>query len=223
MTNHSPAAPSAAPNRRPQQGTPPSRLRFSALLELTAYLRLCPGETAGLAALLKQLEDVREDPFDRNNMRGHVTSSVLAVDLAAQVALLVLHRASGKWLPPGGHFEMSEHADGRTPTFASAARELQEETGLDRFHPMLWPRQSRILPLDVETHHIPENVRKQEGAHVHHDFLYAVLADSTRPLKPALSEVASARWFSLAETFEGRRLVRVRPKLEELLRAAQAA
>ena len=41
---------------------------------------------------------------------------------------------------------------------------------------------------------IPANPAKDEGAHMHHDFLYLFRGDATAPLSPQWEEVRGVRW-----------------------------
>lgn len=53
----------------------------------------------------------------------------------------------------------------------AAMREVQEETGLKNIAPLLDSEGTPIL-LDIDTHFIPRNLKKQEEEHYHHDFRY---------------------------------------------------
>jgi 8-oxo-dGTP pyrophosphatase MutT (NUDIX family) len=74
----------------------------------------------------------------------------------------------------------------------SAAREVEEETGVQvcEAHD-----QALDAPLiDIDSHAIPANPAKGEGAHMHHDFLYLFRGDATAPLSPQWEEVQGVRW-----------------------------
>jgi 8-oxo-dGTP pyrophosphatase MutT (NUDIX family) len=107
-------------------------------------------------------------------------------DGAADKVLLIHHRTLNRWLQPGGHHEGLDRLD------ASAAREVWEETGVNVRSPNA---QSLDAPLiDIDSHAIPANPAKGEGAHVHHDFLYLFRGDATAPLSPQWEEVQGVRW-----------------------------
>jgi 8-oxo-dGTP pyrophosphatase MutT (NUDIX family) len=192
---------------------PVASLRACVRNELAQFLAIFPTESVPLHALIEQLDDPTEDLAARTNMRGHVTSSVLVVD-EFERALLILHRASGMWLPPGGHLEASD-GEMRPCIFTSATREAREETGLSSIAPVRWLGSTNLVPIDIETHGIQASARRGEGSHVHHDFLYLATADAAEFLSPQEDEVAGARWLDLAEA--GRtniRLARVLARLE---------
>lgn len=101
-----------------------------------------------------------QDCFVRANLWAHFTGSALLVNAAGDRVLLNHHRALDKWLHFGGH------ADGDPDLFAVAQRELQEESGVTAFEP--------LLPgiFDVDIHPIPYNAKKGEPAHLHYDVRY---------------------------------------------------
>ncbi|MFY7864670.1 NUDIX hydrolase [Roseateles sp.] len=175
-------------------------LRSQAQQVLNAYLQQrFPQEAARLQALAQQLAEDAQDPFCRSNLRGHVTTSAVVLDPAAQQMLLIHHKTLDRWLQPGGHFEANDAAD---PLLASALREAHEETGVSQLlpHPE-WrdPATGLALPFDIDSHAIPANPRKQEGPHWHHDYAYLLLADSVQGLSPQISEVHAAAWVPLSE------------------------
>ncbi|MCV2350436.1 NUDIX hydrolase [Paucibacter sp. Y2R2-4] len=175
-------------------------LRAQAQQILTVYLaRAFPDESARLQALSQQLAEDAQDPFCRSNLRGHITTSAVVLDPAAQQLLLIHHKTLDRWLQPGGHFEPNQAAD---PLLASAQREASEETGVSQLlpHPE-WrdPVSGLALPFDIDSHPIPANPRKQEGPHWHHDYAYLLLADAAQSLSPQIAEVHAAAWLPLAE------------------------
>lgn len=196
-----------------------SSLRVCARNELAQFLAIFHTELTPLRALIDQIADPHEDLAARTNMRGHITSSVLVVDGEFQRALLILHRASGMWLPPGGHFDACRGGQKVPCLFASAARKAREETGLSSIAPVRWLGSANLVPIDIETHAIQAAAKRAEGAHVHHNFLYLATADAAELLSLQEDEVAAARWLDLAEA--GRtniRLARVLPRLEMIRR-----
>jgi 8-oxo-dGTP pyrophosphatase MutT (NUDIX family) len=163
-----------------------AELRAHALDELRKYLEHFPAEAADLQAIANLLSDASADPFSRTHMQGHITTSGLVYDGAADKVLLIHHRTLNRWLQPGGHHEGLDRLD------VSAAREVEEETGV----PLRSPgARSPDAPLiDIDSHAIPANPAKGEGAHVHHDFLYLFRGDATAPLSPQWEEVRGVRW-----------------------------
>jgi len=186
--------------------------------ELSGYLTSFPEERPALAALSEQLS---EEPFDqlvsRGNMRGHLTSSALVLDPAKGRVLMIFHIMANRWLQPGGHFELAAGTLSASQLATSALREVAEETGLlcAELAPLDGGNSS---PLDIDTHAIKANPKKNEGAHVHHDFLYLATASSEAPLKAQESEVSCARWAPLStlKDIPDARFARVYQKLVQL-------
>ncbi len=173
----------------PETLASPAELRAHALSELHKYMAGFPAEAAGLKAIADLLGDTSADPFSRANMQGHITTSGLVYDRNADKVLLIHHRTLNRWLQPGGHHEGLDRLD------VSAAREVEEETGVNVRSPNA---QSLDAPLiDIDSHAIPANPAKGEGAHVHHDFLYLFRGDESAPLSPQWEEVHGVRWVAL--------------------------
>jgi 8-oxo-dGTP pyrophosphatase MutT (NUDIX family) len=170
----------------PEALASPAELRAHARAELHNYMAGFPAEAAGLKAIADLLGETSADPFSRANMQGHITTSGLVYDRNADKVLLIHHRTLNRWLQPGGHHEGLDRLDG------SAAREVEEETGVNVRSPNA---QSLDAPLiDIDSHAIPANPAKGEGAHVHHDFLYLFRGDASAPLSPQWEEVRGVRW-----------------------------
>jgi 8-oxo-dGTP pyrophosphatase MutT (NUDIX family) len=163
-----------------------AELRAHAQAELQKYIAGFPAEATSLQAIADQLADTSADPFSRANMQGHITTSGLVYDRAADKVLLIHHRTLNRWLQPGGHHEGLDRLD------LSAAREMLEETGVQ-----VCGAQDQALDaplIDIDSHAIPANPAKGEGAHMHHDFLYLFRGDATAPLSPQWEEVQGVRW-----------------------------
>lgn len=163
-------------------------MRFSnSLLEncrglIRGYLARYPGECFGLHHLLRQVQTQGSTVFDRKNMDGHVTASVLVISDDLDSVLLIHHGAYRTWIPPGGHVE----GDALT-LFDSARREVLEETGMEL-------SQTTASLLDIDTHPIPARPEKEEAAHWHHDFMFAVKAPADFKPRHQESELLGAEW-----------------------------
>ena len=124
-------------------------------------------------------------------VQNHFTATGLVFNENGQI-LMVLHKKSGKWFPPGGHVDENE-----LPCTA-VAREVLEETGIKvqvlssvRLHDlsdenaMELPLPLRILLCDVEG----------TGQHNHIGLLYLCRALNT-DISPQETEVDGIGWFS---------------------------
>lgn len=183
---------------------PLSKLHGQARAMLSEYVFKYPDELGGLASLTQQLD--RNDPelFARSNMAGHITASGVVLNADRTKTLVIHHVGLGLWLQPGGHVDDTDKS-----IRSAAAREVLEETGVAMSQPIL---------LDIDSHAVPANERKREGAHVHHDFAFLAFADETA-LTPQLAEVHAARWLTFEELtrLEGRRMQRFVRKLRPLM------
>lgn len=149
------------------------------------YLERYSSECLPLHHLLRQVHTQDAAIFDRKNMDGHVTASVLVISDDMESVLLIHHKAYDTWIPPGGHVE----PDALT-LFESARREVLEETGLAL-------TQSWASLLDIDTHPIPARPDKDEGTHFHHDFMFVAKAPADFKPTPQESELHGAEWRSL--------------------------
>lgn len=152
--------------------------------------------------------------YDRKNYIGHITASAVIADSQRQL-LLVLHRVFNRWMAPGGHVEMNDGS-----LLHGAVREAIEETGIKETdieivsvidtHPE--------VPFDIDSHPIPENNRKNEPAHVHHDFRYLFRYIGDGNLQPDPEETKGAQWISFGELEKISDMHAMLPKLESVLR-----
>ncbi len=151
----------------------------------------------------------------------HMTASMVVIDRHHATVLLVHHKATGKWMFPGGHVDTDE-----TPGEA-AVREVFEETGIRAtlagrpsvglpgmiWHPSPWI--TAEIPAPAKPH---RPGKPAEPAHTHIDLLFIGTADSTTDLTEALDEVAAARWVPIADITT----VDVRAEVPAVARAAFA-
>lgn len=169
-------------------------MRGQARQQLDAYLQRFPAEAGRLAALRAQFDEDPGDLFSRANMRGHITTSAFVLDPGLQQILMIHHGTLKRWLQPGGHYEAGQSL------WASAVREAMEETGVTALS--AHPQFGTAMPLDIDSHAIPANPRKNngkgEGAHWHHDYAYLMIAPRDVALSPQLDEVSAVAWRPLA-------------------------
>jgi 8-oxo-dGTP pyrophosphatase MutT (NUDIX family) len=154
---------------------------------LASYLERYPEEAALLSEPVRLLSQ-GGDFTSRRSFPMHVTAGALLV--RGTEILLVVHRAYGIVLQPGGHLEPSD------VTLAGAAeRELAEETGID---PGAVSCVSGI-PVYVEYARVPARPEKDEPGHFHLDFGYSFTTSDGDVGRIQESEVTGAGWYSLAE------------------------
>lgn len=179
--------------------SPPRRddglLRRELLSLLSAHEPSNESEGGSLLEIRHWLETV-SSPFARSTVEGHVTASAVVLDPSGR-ALLLLHRALGRWLQPGGHLEPGE------APWEGALRESREETGLADLQLVKAGRGAggSVGPwvLDVDVHPIPDAPAKGEPAHRHLDvcFLVRTVAPDSAAFREA--ESRALRWVTQAE------------------------
>ncbi len=146
----------------------------------------------GEHALLRRQIDRGDDIHSRRTFPGHVTTSALVLDREGRRTLLILHRALGRWLQPGGHYEPPDELA------ASALREAVEETGMSGLAVDPWHGNSG-LPVDIDSHRIPARPERGEPEHWHHDIRFVVRAEGSASLRPDAAEVHGAEWRGLPD------------------------
>jgi 8-oxo-dGTP pyrophosphatase MutT (NUDIX family) len=156
--------------------------------ELARYFEEHP-EDRDVVARFQQLLDATPAPFSRDQFRpGHLTCSACVLGDGGGRVLLVHHARLGRWLQPGGHVEPGDET-----TFASALREVHEESGLSELEPL-----GRAL-VDIDVHEIP--ARGAEPTHQHFDLRYALAARGAPALSPS-EESMALRWVEVERLAE---------------------
>jgi 8-oxo-dGTP pyrophosphatase MutT (NUDIX family) len=157
---------------------------------IATYYARHPGERERGRPLLDFLA-TDGDWFARKNPAGHITVSGFVVDAALRRILLIHHKALDRFFQPGGHLEDD------ASLLSGALREVEEEVGLPSADLRLVG--DPTIPFDVDTHWIPENLRKAEPGHFHFDcrFLLVAGANSIVAIQP--EEIAAFKWLDLAD------------------------
>jgi 8-oxo-dGTP pyrophosphatase MutT (NUDIX family) len=159
------------------------------------YLKLYKGEDQNkLVNFLNENELL----FDRNNFNGHITASAFVVDVKREELLLLKHKLYDRYLQPGGHVENDDKS-----ILEASLREACEETGIPGNElKYLSLNPSNDIPLDIDSHYIPANPRKNEPEHFHHDFRYLLVYDGDKSFTVPPSEAKDAKWVPFSELAE---------------------
>lgn len=172
---------------------------LEALRHIASYNEEFGASKKQTSKMWMQVIEEGEKVFERSNMRGHITTSMMVLDKSLQSCLLVDHIHHKLWLAPGGHVE-----DGSL--IENAIREVIEETGIQTIKPL------QETPVHIDTHPITARPAKKEGEHFHHDILFVGVTDyvvdtsqgtvglgEDDALAHQEEEVADAKWFNLRE------------------------
>ena len=130
------------------------------------------------------------------NKKKHFVATALIVDLSENAkVLLIKHKKSGKWLPPGGHLDENELPDD------CVLREVKEETALSV---EIISEALDVSGEDVETLHTPLLVQLEDidEEHQHVDLQYLCKAKEGKVHEGKHEEHDGISWFSEAELKE---------------------
>jgi 8-oxo-dGTP pyrophosphatase MutT (NUDIX family) len=155
------------------------------------YQGLFPHEatrTQPIIQFLKKFEG--SQLIDRRNFVGHLTASAYIINATRTALLLLNHRILKRWLQPGGHIEVSDES-----IIAAALREAKEETRIPSS--LLYPVSNSIF--DIDSHPIPENLRKNEPSHTHHDISFLFVCADIHFVDHDKNESTGSGWVSFKE------------------------
>ncbi len=152
------------------------------------YIEFFPEERKELERLEKFLTS-KEKLNSRKNMSGHVTASGIVVNDDMEI-LLIFHRASSRYLQPGGHVD-----DCDASVYTAALREIIEETGIKKVSLHSWHKENNF-PVNIDIHKINARPEKNEEEHFHYDYMYIFRTDEEN-INLQLEEVSDFRWISI--------------------------
>lgn len=164
------------------------------------YLSVFPGEAEKLRLFQERLK-LDEQINRRKSFSGHGTGGAIVLSPDHTKILLIHHKGLDMWLQPGGHWDPED-----PNPWTVAEREAFEETGVTMAETLHVDPDRAHIPLDIDSQFIPENSKKGEPAHYHHDMRYAFVAKGEE-LTPQQDEVIEAVWIPVNS--EDERLAKV--------------
>lgn len=180
---------------------------------LEKYLEHFPNERNKLNQLNDLIRNSNSESklFDSKNDVGHITASGYIYAKKDNKLLLLEHRKLNKLLQPGGHVEMQDKN-----TLETAIREIKEETGLTNLEQISIDFDKRI-PFDINTHFIPEDVKKNMPCHYHHDFRYLFIVDTIKSIDINERESKEYKWVDVYDLCNNIIFKEVIKKMNKLL------
>jgi len=176
---------------------------------LKEYAKKYPSEQEEAAQIISFVtRHPNKDLFNRKNFNGHITASAFIINRDKDSLLLLKHKFLQKWLQPGGHVDFSDAS-----LIAAAQREAMEETGLEAIDLQIITENI----FDLDSHLIPENIKKQELAHIHHDlrFLFQTSKDTVGFTD---EESTGSKWVRLNDIVADKEFGRVVRKIHQAKR-----
>lgn len=143
-------------------------------------------------ALILEWIRQNENAFSRENKVAHMTASAWVVNPERDKVLMVYHNIYDSWSWLGGH------ADGETDLLSVALREVKEEAGITKVHPV----SEKIFSLESLT--VDGHVKKGTyvSSHLHLNATYLLEADSEEAVSIKADENSGVAWFSPEEALE---------------------
>lgn len=140
-------------------------------------------------ALILEWIRQNENAFSRENKVAHMTASAWVVNPERDKVLMVYHNIYDSWSWLGGH------ADGETDLLSVALREVKEEAGIMKVHPV----SEKIFSLESLT--VDGHVKKGTyvSSHLHLNATYLLEADSEEAVSIKADENSGVAWFSPEE------------------------
>lgn len=183
---------------------------------LRDYLVNFPEEEKKISIAVKQAENTKNEAelFNRKNFIGHFTSSIFLLCPKEKKILLIEHKILKKFLQPGGHIEIQDN----NPLDA-ALRELYEETKLSREQVLYRPLDitNKLVPIHISSHYIPENQKKKELGHYHHDLEYLFIIEKTEDIIIDKNESNGFQWVDMDIFQRQEHFADINFKIKELL------
>lgn len=180
---------------------------------LEKYLQLFPKENERqkkLIEYLKQSED--KNIINSNNFEGHIVSGGFIYAKKDNKFLVLYHKELKMYLYPGGHIEQADKT-----IIDAAKREIKEETGLYNLR-QLKIDEDNLIPIDIDTHKIPFNEKRNLPEHYHFDFRYIFIIDKIENIKIDKEESDSYEWIGLTELKKDKNYEKVANKIECIIK-----
>ena len=132
------------------------------------------------------------DAFSRDNKVAHMTASAWVVNRERDKVLMLYHNIYHSWSWLGGH------ADGETDLLSVALREVKEEAGISKVHPV----SEGIFSLESLTVDGHEKNGVYVSSHLHLNVTYLMEADPEEKVSIKEDENSGVAWFAPEEALD---------------------
>jgi 8-oxo-dGTP pyrophosphatase MutT (NUDIX family) len=158
--------------------------------------------------LMKQFANNHENIYSRNNLIGHVTSSVIILDLEKKHILLGYHNIYKSWGWFGGH------NDGNKDCLKVALKEATEETGLNEF------KLINEYPLAIDVVYVQNHIKHGSYVpdHLHLNVTYGLLTDLKNSIQFNKNEHSGIKWFKISQYLHSVEEPRMIPIYKKLIK-----
>lgn len=161
---------------------------------LDKYLKIYPEEKEKQQKFIEFLNrNDNSSIIDWNNFDGHIVASGFMYAKKDKKFLVLYHKDMKKYVYPGGHVDAKDKN-----IFEAAKREVKEETGLDNFQNINIDN-DKLVPMDIDIHHVEINERLNLPRHYHFDFRYLFIIDNISKINQDEEELGDYKWVSLSE------------------------
>ena len=180
---------------------------------LNNYLKIFPNEKERQLKLLDFLNKTEDkNIINSNNFEGHIVSGGFIYAKKDNKFLVLYHKELKMYLYPGGHIEQADKT-----ILDAAKREIKEETGLYNLR-QLKIDEDNLIPIDIDTHKIPFNEKRNLPEHYHFDFRYIFIIDKIENIKIDKEESDSYEWIGLTELKKDKNYEKVANKIEFIIK-----
>ncbi len=187
-------------------------MKTSLLKIINEYLLQFPNEKQRQQQLIEFLSShTTKDLTDWNNFEGHIVASRFVYSLEDEKFLVLYHNDLKMYLYPGGHVDDNDNS-----ILSAAEREVKEETGLVDFK-LLKLTKNKMVPIDIDTHHISYNERLNLPEHLHFDFRYLFVIDKISDINIDKEELSDYKWIDINDLRNDQNYGKVAKKIERLL------
>jgi len=179
---------------------------------LSKYLEKFPDEQERQKKLVNYLNTHSDLQLtDWSNFDGHITAGGFVYAIKEEKILLLFHKELNMHLYPGGHSEPNDENPLNT-----AIREVFEETGLDKLE-LVKICDDKLVPIDIDTHIIGYNKKRNLPEHYHFDFRYLFTIDEITNVKLDEEESSDYKWTDINALYENKNDEKVEYKIKEII------